>query len=256
MSTNQNWTDDEKKSAAGIDPSSQSSGGGKEPDQDEDKKKKKGVFIAIAAAVALLLLGLGGVGIYSAVKGGGAAAVERDNMLSLIQRYMDRGEYDRALDLLEDLLIKNANDMEALALLEEAMSRMAAEDGISDSDLEELFRRLAESGGLDALGGIQGLDDLRALLEAANRNNATMNELLRQQQGQGRAGAGGAGGAGGAAGTSGSGSGSAGGISSMSQDEVADRIDQMMKSGDYKGLENMDSDEFARLMQELAADGV
>jgi DNA-binding Lrp family transcriptional regulator len=41
----------------------------------------------------------------------------------------------------------------------------------------------------------------------------------------------------------------------MSQKEVSNRVDQMLENGDYEGLEDMDSDEFARLMKELAADG-
>ena len=179
--------------------------------QEEDKKKKKGVFIAIAAAAALLLLGIGGFGVYSMVKKNNAAAVERDNTMSLIQRYLDRGEYDRALDLLEDLLIKNANDAEALALLEDAMALMALKNGSDDSSIEEIIRKLTESGalgGIEGLDGINGLEDLRALIEAANRNNATMNEILRQQQSQGKAGAGAAGNAGtGTASGSGSGAG-------------------------------------------------
>ena len=79
---------------------------------------------------------------------------------------------------------------------------------------------------------------MKALLEAANRNNATMNEILRRQQAQGRTEAGGA-----------------GGIENMSQDEISNRVDQMLKNGNYEGLEDMDSDEFARLMEELAKDG-
>ena len=248
MSTNQNWTEDTEekveaeKSGATRMNSSQSA---KQADPEKEKKKKKGVFITIAATAALLLLGVGGFGVYSMVKKGNAAATERDNTMSLIQRYLDRGEYDRALDLLEDLLIKNGNDPEALSLLEEILARMALEDLSDDKDIEEILRKLAESGalgGIEGLEGIQGLEDLRALIEAANRNNATMNEILRQQQAQGKSGSGGAGSGGNS-------------IKNMSQGEVADRVDQMLRSGDYKGLENMDSDEFARLMKELAADG-
>ena len=99
MSTNQSWTDDAARMTGGPD--------------DEKKKKRKGIFIAISAAVALLLLGLGGVGVYNAIRDGAAAESSvRDNIMALIQRYMDNGEYGRALDLLEDLLIKNANDMD------------------------------------------------------------------------------------------------------------------------------------------------
>ena len=127
MSMNQNWTNNTEEKKVEVEKNSTpsmsfrtsspvaketGSQGAKETtssqekdNQEEDKKKKKGVFIAIAAVAALLLLGIGGFGVYSMVKKGNAAAAERDNTMSLIQRYFDRGEYDRALDLLEDLLI-------------------------------------------------------------------------------------------------------------------------------------------------------
>ena len=239
MSMNQNWTNNTEEKKAEVEKNSTpsmsfrtsspvaketGSQGAKETtssqekdNQEEDKKKKKGVFIAIAAVAALLLLGIGGFGVYSMVKKGNAAAAERDNTMSLIQRYLDRGEYDRALDLLEDLLIKNANDPDALALLDDIMTRMALENGSDAGSMEELLRKLAESGalgGIEGLEGINGMEDLKALIEAANRNNATMNEILRQQQAQGKAGAGGAG----SGGAGGSGSGSSGNsISGMSQ---------------------------------------
>ena len=205
MNMNQNWTDDGDedkvaKSAAGSSAwtgtgatsgagrssgsvtgtsSISRSGGGvgsgnTPPPEDEEKKKKKGVLWIVAGVLALLLLGGGGFGIYSAIKDSGssaAEAAERDNMMALIQRYINNGEYDRALDLLEDLLIKNANDPEALALLEDVMARMALEDTMGQDDFEDLLKRLIEGGalgGIEGLEGISGMEDLKALIEAAN----------------------------------------------------------------------------------------
>ena len=50
---------------------------------------------------------------------------ERENMLILAKRYMERGEYERAMNILDNLLIKNATDEDALALMDDVITLRA-----------------------------------------------------------------------------------------------------------------------------------
>ena len=79
---------------------------------------KNKVLVAAIIAVALLLA-IGG----TLLLAGGASGRERSNMLALAREYIDRGDYDRALDLLDRLIIKDVNDQEARALRDEALAR-------------------------------------------------------------------------------------------------------------------------------------
>ena len=50
---------------------------------------------------------------------------ERENTILLTKRYIERGEYERAMNLLDSLLIKNALDEEALAMIDEIIALKA-----------------------------------------------------------------------------------------------------------------------------------
>ena len=63
--------------------------------------KKQKIVIAAAAVLVIALA------VLLCVKGCGGSSGARDNALSLVRMYMERGEYDRALDQLEELLMKN-----------------------------------------------------------------------------------------------------------------------------------------------------
>ena len=117
--------------------------------------------LMIGGLAALLLLVAGGglfLGIRSARKNRGTEVVttpqndKRDNVLSLAKSYIDQGEFDRALDLLNGLLIENAEDEQARELLEQAVEAKknaeAAQEAANRAELEELKRQneqLAES---------------------------------------------------------------------------------------------------------------
>lgn len=84
------------------------------------KNKKKNVIAAVAAAVCLVLVcGFGAVSCRGCKSDDG----ERRNTLELARKYIDRGDYEHALSLLDGLLIKNADDQEANALMDETMAR-------------------------------------------------------------------------------------------------------------------------------------
>ena len=130
-------------------------------------KKQK---IALFSVIGLLSAGLLGSVLYiatgnsrgnGAAGGGSAASVydeknssERDNVLSLAKRYMERGEYERAMNLLDTLLIKDANDEDALNLMDEIITlREKIVDSSSqnntvdntNSELQQTLEEMAEA---------------------------------------------------------------------------------------------------------------
>ena len=59
------------------------------------------------------------------VNGKSPEEIERENTISLIKLYVEKGEYDRAMNLLDGLLIKNKDDQEALAMMDEILALKA-----------------------------------------------------------------------------------------------------------------------------------
>jgi Tfp pilus assembly protein PilF len=85
------------------------------------------VLIIAGGVLLAALLTVGGIAVFGG--GSDAAAQQRQNTLILAEDYIEQGEYDRALDLLEDLLIADPNDEEARTLRNQALEakRVAAE---------------------------------------------------------------------------------------------------------------------------------
>ncbi|MFA6505469.1 MAG: tetratricopeptide repeat protein, partial [Treponemataceae bacterium] len=113
-------------------------------------KDNKKIIIAIVVGVALLLT----VGIGSFVAFGGGAGKQRSNTLTLAKEYVDRGEYQRALDLLDKLLIADASDKEARALRDSAIEAKRKAEG-DRSAAEEAARKGGEKSmntALDKIG--------------------------------------------------------------------------------------------------------
>ena len=79
-------------------------------------KKQKIVLAGTAAAVALLIAA------FVWLRPSSSGDSERKNTLTLVQMYMDKGEYDRAMNLLDSLLVKNAQDKDALSLMNKVIS--------------------------------------------------------------------------------------------------------------------------------------
>ena len=75
------------------------------------KKYKKQLIIGSAAIVLIILLSTGIAGCVSK-KGSGA----KTNVCNLARTYAERGEYDRALNKLDDYLEKHGNDDEVWTL--------------------------------------------------------------------------------------------------------------------------------------------
>lgn len=83
---------------------------------------KKTAIIAAGAAVLVIAAVLA----FVVLKPQGGPS--RENTLLLARDYVDRGEYQRALDLLDRLLIEDAGDKDARTLRDEALARKEAAD--------------------------------------------------------------------------------------------------------------------------------
>ena len=165
-------------------------------DQNQDSGKKKVIVGSIIAIILLLLLGGGG---YWAVKNFGGSnnqttliskdgtvlgetsgqekspeQLEYENTLALIQRYISHGEYDRAMDLLDSLLIKNGADENALDLMDKVIA-LKAQDKVSAE------QKAAESTNSNNGELEKALSDLAKANEESAKSTQAVNDLLKKQ---------------------------------------------------------------------------
>ncbi len=96
------------------------------------------------------------------------AEQERQNTLALVKLYIEIGEYDRARNLLDSLLIKNAQDAEALSMMDDVIALKA---GASLADFPQYQQ-------LDTAGLEQAIDKLNSELA---KSSAAMEEALKKQ---------------------------------------------------------------------------
>ena len=165
-------------------------------DKNQEKKdnKKRNLIIAIVAIILLLiLLGLGIGFVISGVNKNNSSTlvsieennenvvsektpeqIEYENTLALIERYISHGEYDRAMDLLDSLLIKNATDEKALDLMDKVIT-LKAEDKITAE------QKAAENSNTNNEELEKALSDLAKANEESARNTQAVNDLLKQQ---------------------------------------------------------------------------
>ena len=67
---------------------------------------------------------------------------KRENIIKLIKRYYEQDEYERAMKLIEDLLIENADDEEALNLQEKVLQAKKEKE---EREKEELLKRESDT---------------------------------------------------------------------------------------------------------------
>jgi len=109
---------------------------------DEPKGDKKNPVLVLGIILALIALVLGGLFVANMIiaNSSDGTGASRENIIKLAERYRDRGEYSRALDLLDQLLLKNPDDEEAKrlqdAILEEKQQKEAAVNIQSDKNRE------------------------------------------------------------------------------------------------------------------------
>lgn len=145
-------------------------------DRKDTSKNKKIVLIVIAGLLLLLLLLWGG----SKVLFGGSkkgSSAERSNTLALAQKYLDKGQYDKAMDLLNSLLISNPNDEEADKLLDQAIQLKNESDQAAASQNSAL-----QQGDQSYNINIDTDEITNALREQNERSQQMINDLLEQQR--------------------------------------------------------------------------
>ncbi|HOV37894.1 MAG TPA: hypothetical protein PLG79_04165, partial [Spirochaetales bacterium] len=92
----------------------------------------------VMGGIGILVL-LGVLGYFLLAPGGGAEQTARRNTLLLAEDYSNNGEYQRALDLLDRILIENAEDEEAKALKARILeAKRKAEEESRAKELEAL----------------------------------------------------------------------------------------------------------------------
>ncbi|MEE1213085.1 MAG: tetratricopeptide repeat protein [Treponema sp.] len=140
----------------------------------DDRKKKA----AVVALIAVLLFSAGIAGGRLLVSGGGSSKGKaKNNTVSLVNLYYEKGEYDRALDKLESLLLENPNDPEALALMEKILKAKEMSASGRDSGM---------GGGNSSVNVTVDTDGLQAAMESSinsmknelEKNNAKLNEQI------------------------------------------------------------------------------
>lgn len=99
-----------------------------------------------------------------------SAQKERDNTIALVQNYIDKGLYDEALDLLNRLVIKNPDDVEAQDLLSKA------------AELKKLADAMRAGGAGGAGGSVSVNVDTSNLADAMQASIDSMKEQLSKQQ--------------------------------------------------------------------------
>jgi tetratricopeptide (TPR) repeat protein len=111
-----------------------------------DKKKKKNPVLIFGIILGCIAVALGVLFLGSLILGNNNTS--RDNIIKLAERYRDKGEFSRALDLLDSLLLKNPDDDAAKKLQDEILAeKKEKETALSESDKqrEEQARREREN---------------------------------------------------------------------------------------------------------------
>jgi len=129
-------------------------------------QSKKRVIIGLSIALGFLAAGIGGYFILTSGTGSeevaDAQSLRKANALQLARDYSEQGEYDRALGLLEQILLDNPQDAEVRALL----------DGIIALRREALARAQAEA---------QARDQKNAPTPTPERQNAELDAAEAQR---------------------------------------------------------------------------
>lgn len=160
------------------------------PESEEEKKakKKKIIIISVCAALAVIIL----VIVLLIVSCGQKKnAKTRENTYGLAKIYAENGEYDRALSLLEQLLIKNADDEVAQDLFNQilGMKKDVEEGKVARSFRDDSINVNIDTSGLKDVMH-DSLSSMQTVLEQSNKqaqeNGAAVENLLKLQEDKNR----------------------------------------------------------------------
>lgn len=143
------------------------------------KKQKIAICSGIAAVVILVIV--------LCAKGCGAASNNkvRNNTFSVVRMYLEKGQYDRAMDKLDELLLKNPTDEEALALMDEILAKKTGTEGANVAT-SNVTVEVDTQGLTDAMqSSIESMKhELAKTNQTAVENQKAMADLLKKQQQQ------------------------------------------------------------------------
>lgn len=142
-------------------------------------------YFKIAASVLVLIIILLLVIGRCSNSGGNAFEKERQNTISLVKKYMDKGQYEPAMDLLNGLLIKNADDEE----VQELLDRLIELKAIKDAENSAMANGMSNGSvpydiNIDTNGITNAfrdsIDSMSKELSAANEANAKNQEVINR----------------------------------------------------------------------------
>jgi len=113
--------------------------------------KRKKIIIAVVAILLILVLVVGVLLFFSKTSSGANEAQKRLNTLTLVRTYVEKGEFARALALLENILIANPDDSEASELLDiviiakRAQEKLDRGEAVDRTELEEALAAAREA---------------------------------------------------------------------------------------------------------------
>lgn len=145
------------------------------PENNSGDKKKKIVLIVIAVLLILALISFLGIRVLGGGRGEGAVDA-RANTLTLAQKYIDKGQYDKAMDLLNGLLISNPGDEEADRLLDQAIQLKKENSGTSSTNV------IVQAPDSPYNINIDTDEITNAFKEQNEKQQQMINELLEQQR--------------------------------------------------------------------------
>ena len=135
------------------------------------KKQKIIIGCGVAAVVVAIVL--------LCVRGCSSSFGAKNKQISLATFYYDNGEYDRALDALQKLFLKNPNDKEIQDLMKKIIAAKGEDSSGSGSNQNVNVN-------IDTDGLQSSLDSMKSELARTNAENARqqkeMAELMRRQQ--------------------------------------------------------------------------
>ena len=166
-------------------------------DEIQKEQKKKKIIIISSVAALIVIICLCCIGGCVSRRGSGAKA--RANVCNLARTYADRGEYDRALNKLDDYLEKNGDDQEVWDLWNSILDMKKAAGGdVSGGNTYNYGTGADGSGGypdslkvdIDTSGISSAMQDslssMKSALEESNKqaeeNRRAMENLMKSQQ--------------------------------------------------------------------------
>ena len=152
------------------------------------KFTKKQKIIAATSLVAVIALIL-----FFCIRGCSSSRSSksaRDNTLSLVQMYLDRGEYDRALDKLDELLIKNGKEQDIIDLMDKIIAAKNAASSENGANVTVEVDTEGLSSVIDSMRSemVKNNENMKKQLDKTNaeaeKDRKEMALLLKQQQKQ------------------------------------------------------------------------